>query len=275
MKYVILMSGKMRTGKNQAADYLIEKFKEKKLTVETDLFAHDLKHNCKDDFKILARYLNEYTNGLKSIVKGFADVMTDSVIFNSLLSAIDTIKVSDENYFENKNGVTRALLQIYGTEIFRDRVDTNYWAKPVRNRAIDSKADVIVVTDARFPNEINAFGDVNGDDIKVISIRVERNTDTRDEHESETALDGYNEWNYIIDNNGSLEDLKGATGLIIEDILNHDESGDVPVEIFLNEDYKAIWDDAKAQEQKEKDASDNVNRLIKKYTPNGRPKLIK
>lgn len=257
MKYVILMSGKMRVGKNVAADYIIEKFKDKKMKVETDLFAHDLKHNCKDDFKKLAHVLNTYADGLESVLQTFADIMCDGVVFNSLKSAINSIRVKDENYFEDKNAVTRALLQIYGTEIFRDRVDKDYWAKQVRNRAIKSKADVIVVTDARFPNEINVFEDVNSDEIKVISIRVERDTGIIDEHESETALDGYKEWNYIIDNNGSLEDLNDAVDVILDDILNG-SSENVPVQVFLNEDCKAIWDKAKEDEKKQKEAEEYI-----------------
>jgi len=249
------MSGKMRVGKNVAADYLIEKFKAKGKVVETDLFAHDLKHNGKDDFKKLSAVLNSYADKLKSIVKTFAHVMTDDIVFNSLLSHINKIRVSDENYFENKNDVTRALLQIYGTEIFRDRVDKDYWAKQVRNRAIKSKADVIIVTDARFPNEINVFEDVNNDEIQVISIRVERDAGIVDEHESETALDGHKEWNYIIDNNGSLEDLNNAVDLILDDILNG-SSENVPIQVFLNEDCKVIWDEAKAKEKKKRDVEE-------------------
>jgi len=220
MKYVILFSGKMRVGKNVAADFLIKKFKEKKLKVETDLFAHDLKHNCKDDFKILAGVLDSYAENLKVLVNTFTSVLTKNSMLDTLLDAIDTIRVKDENYFENKNNVTRALLQIYGTEIFRDRVDNDYWAKQVRNRVLKSDADAIIITDTRFPNEISVFNDVNADDIKVISIRVERNTGINNTHESETALDDHKEWNYIIDNNGSLEDLNAAVDVVLNDILN-------------------------------------------------------
>jgi len=236
MKHIILMSGKMRVGKNQAADYIIEDMKSRGLKVETDLFAYDLKNNCKDDFKKLAEYLNGYAESLKSLVNTFTNVMTKNEMLDSLIKAIDEIKVKDENYFEKKNGVTRALLQIYGTEIFRDRVDSDYWAKQVRDRAIESEADVIIVTDARFPNEINVFNDVVSEDFNVVTIRVERNTGIVDEHESETALDDFKEWFYIIDNNGSLEELKEATGVVVEEIVNPDEDNIVPVEVFLKKE---------------------------------------
>ena len=229
------MSGKMQVGKNVAADFFIEKLKAKGMSVETDLFAHDLKNNCKNDFKKLAHFLNNYAEGLKILVNTFADVMTKNHMLDSLLNAIDQIKVTDENYFENKNGVTRALLQIYGTEIFRDRVDIDYWAKQVLNRSIKSKADAIVITDARFPNEINVFGDVDMDQIKVINIRVNRDTGVVDEHESETALDDFNEWNYIIDNNHSLAVLDASVDNVLNDVFNPDSSNDVPWGIFIDE----------------------------------------
>lgn len=233
MKYIILISGHMQTGKNVAADFLIEKIKAKNLTVKTDLFAHDLKHNCKDDFKILANVLNNYAENLKVLVNTFTSVMTKNHMLDSLIEAIDEIKITDDKYFENKNNVTRALLQIYGTEIFRNRVDKNYWAKQVKNRAIESDADVIVVTDTRFPNEINVFNDINTDDIQVITIRVERKTGIINEHASEIALDSHKEWNYIVDNNGSLNDLNDAMGVVLDDIMNG-SSNSIPFEIFIN-----------------------------------------
>ena len=227
------MSGKMQTGKNVTADYIIENMKSRGLTVETDLFAHDLKNNCKDDFKKLATYLNGYAESLKSLVNTFTNVMTKNTMLDSLIAAIDEIKVKDENYFEKKNGVTRALLQIYGTEIFRNRVDSDYWAKQVKERVLESEANVIVITDTRFPNEINVFNDVDMDEITVITIRVERKTGIVDQHESEIALDHFKEWFYVIDNDGSLEELKEATGVVVEEIVNPNDDNYVPIDNFL------------------------------------------
>lgn len=59
-----------------------------------------------------------------------------------------------------------------------------------------------IISDVRFPNEAEAIKDRNG-----ILIRVNRSIELESMHESEKALDNYNDWDYVIDNNGTIEDL--------------------------------------------------------------------
>lgn len=75
-----------------------------------------------------------------------------------------------------------------------------------------------IITDVRFPNEAQAIKDRGG-----VVIRVERDTPkvaalftrkdgstefiTAKEHPSETALDNYKDFDYVIDNNGTIENL--------------------------------------------------------------------
>jgi hypothetical protein len=74
----------------------------------------------------------------------------------------------------------------------------------------------IIVTDVRFPNEIKlaeAFVDLNKD-IQLVKVRVERPnfdnklTDIEKQDVSETSLDNYNNWNFIVKNDASLESLQ-------------------------------------------------------------------
>jgi len=75
-----------------------------------------------------------------------------------------------------------------------------------------------IFTDMRFPNELEAIKSRGG-----ITIRVNRtfmhNESTRPigfiEHESETSLDDA-EFHYVIDNNGSLDNLIGKVQAILE-----------------------------------------------------------
>ena len=59
-----------------------------------------------------------------------------------------------------------------------------------------------IITDVRFPNEANIIKEKGG-----IMVRVKRPTDIAEGHSSETALDDYKEFDYILENDGSLEDL--------------------------------------------------------------------
>jgi hypothetical protein len=118
----------------------------------------------------------------------------------------------------------RNLLQLIGTEAFRDNVHPNTWVnalfadyKPEHFRVVKNEEGVVIdhlttlpkwlITDVRFPNEVKAIKDRNG-----ILIRVNRYMGTqlmgsKEYHESETALDSYKDWDYEINNNGSLSDL--------------------------------------------------------------------
>jgi hypothetical protein len=70
-----------------------------------------------------------------------------------------------------------------------------------------------LITDCRFPNELEAVKAHKGITIKV--IRDSGNT-VGTTHASETALDDYTEWDYVVDNNGSIEDLKTQVFSILE-----------------------------------------------------------
>jgi dephospho-CoA kinase len=59
-----------------------------------------------------------------------------------------------------------------------------------------------IVTDVRFPNEYEAIKERGG-----IIIRVNRKTNSKDTHQTETALDYYKEFDYVIGNNGTMKQL--------------------------------------------------------------------
>ena len=77
----------------------------------------------------------------------------------------------------------------------------------------DEQVSYWIITDSRFPNELAAVKKHNGIAIKV--IRDSGNT-IGTTHTSETALDNYTEWDYVIDNNGTLEELKTQVLSILE-----------------------------------------------------------
>lgn len=58
-----------------------------------------------------------------------------------------------------------------------------------------------IITDTRFQNEIKAVKDRNG-----VIVRINRAPRTSD-HESEVTIDQVKEWDYTIDNTGSLQQL--------------------------------------------------------------------
>lgn len=224
MKYIILASGKINSGKNFFSEMLGEEFKKRNLSVEYDLFAKDLKNGAKKDFHVLSTHLNSFVNRLKSELGIlFDNKYNNPSQLSKVNQIIDTLQITNDNWYEDKTDITRLILQIYGTEIFRNRVNKNHWTDQVKGRAIESESNVYIVTDTRFPNEITCFNDIVDHDVKVIPIRINRTIHTQNniaKHDSETSLDDWNEWCYVIDNNGSVDDLTKSASLVVDDILN-------------------------------------------------------
>lgn len=62
--------------------------------------------------------------------------------------------------------------------------------------------DFVIISDLRFKNEAQAIRDEDGILIKINRPDIEQGTDP-----AEVDLDSFNDWDYIIENNGSLGDL--------------------------------------------------------------------
>jgi hypothetical protein len=116
------------------------------------------------------------------------------------LATLLKIKVSD---IETSKELYRPLLQALGC-FRREFNGQDYWVNKCFRRIYHSNADVRVITDIRFENEVKATQASGG-----LVVRVSRDIGLVDTHESETALDGYKGFDHVILNTGSLEHLLG------------------------------------------------------------------
>lgn len=151
----------------------------------------------------------------------------------SLLSGANIEDFEDQEFKKGRMtadwGMTyREFLQKLGTEAMRDGLHENVWVNAL---FADYKATVKewdeygndrvieypswIITDMRFPNEMEAIEERGG-----ITIRVNRPGADVGTHPSETALDDA-EFHYTIENDGTLEELieKVKRLLFVEGIL--------------------------------------------------------
>lgn len=112
----------------------------------------------------------------------------------------------------------RSLLQWWGTE-YRRAKDPDYWVKRLRETLLDHRPDVVLITDVRFPNEIDAVKKWSGYTVKV--TRLGDPDIPVHEHSSESALDAYKGWDYRIAA-GTLEDCKAQARDIYAEIERTD-----------------------------------------------------
>ena len=106
----------------------------------------------------------------------------------------------------------RILLQEIGTQAMRNMIHPDIWVNSLFE-GYEPKCDKYIITDVRFLNEAQAIKDRDG-----IIIRLERETNTDDQHESEIALDDhYNMFNHVVDNNGNINDLVEKIRIILSE----------------------------------------------------------
>ncbi len=108
----------------------------------------------------------------------------------------------------------RWLLQKLGTEALREVIHPNIHINALfsnyRNDINHFDGTSVengeypnwIITDVRFLNEVRAIHAKDG-----LLLRVNRFTSKESLHESETALDNYKRWDYVIDNNGDMDEL--------------------------------------------------------------------
>lgn len=95
----------------------------------------------------------------------------------------------------------REIQQKVGTEIFRNNFDKDVWIKSLFSEYSPAFSKW-VITDVRFPNEAEAIKNKGG-----ILIRINRpELANDDKHDSETSLDDYQDWDYVITNDGTLDE---------------------------------------------------------------------
>ena len=128
----------------------------------------------------------------------------------------------------------RDILQSLGTDFGRDMLHPNGWVNALfadykftdlaiskyRSAGFSSQSlhgdpyPNWIITDSRFPNDVKRTHEMGGILIRVNRAECEGRAN---EHVSETALDDFNEWDYVIENNGTIEELIGQVRTILEE----------------------------------------------------------
>lgn len=180
-RILIALGFRARAGKNTVADYLEDAYGFKQTA-----FADALKEGCRHMFGL-----------------------TDAQLYGNMK------EVQDEYW-----GVTpRYILQKVGTECMRVGYDENIWVKTVGKKLASDPAARWVISDCRFPNEATAVKKWGG-----LMVRVDRSQAGASggiaQHPSEIAMESYNEWNHVVDNQGrSLNQLYFKVDELMKNVL--------------------------------------------------------
>ena len=109
----------------------------------------------------------------------------------------------------------RDILQRAGTEAMRHTFGGDVWVRTLFRRA-QTRDIPTVVSDVRFIDEIEAVKTNDG-----FAVRIDRNIPYDpevDEHQSEKDLVGYTNWDWVINNDGTLESLYEKLDLLMKEL---------------------------------------------------------
>ena len=164
IKTIYLFTGKAQSGKNYIARELNKALTSEHKTVLELSFAYKL----------------------KSFI---------STLFDMPIEEVDKWKLNEQSF--TANGVTmREILQRFGTDIMRKHVDKDYWIKFVATRIVNTDYNYYLITDYRFPNELDVIDYIKLYDlynltdynVKVVKV-INNSTIKSSRHESELLTD--------------------------------------------------------------------------------------
>jgi hypothetical protein len=197
--------GKARSGKGQFGEYLIECFKKYQQRTFTEIaFATPLKMMCKTHFGLSDDQLWERGKNIREI---------PDERFVKSGSVDDAIYMGDADLVEY--WTPREIMQELGA--FYRKIYGKYWVESLGTYMKNNSITDAIVTDVRHINECEYVKENKG-----ITIRITRGGTEEIhgmDHESETALDNYNDFDIEIDNNSTLEDLYGIARSTVDTIL--------------------------------------------------------
>jgi hypothetical protein len=146
-----------------------------------------------------------------------------------------------DNWWTNRLGIVitpRWVLQNWGTEVCRNGFHDDIWIASLENKLRNSTDDV-VISDCRFPNEIQAIKNTGGIVVRVVrgaepewyDAAVSQNRGPNGNstwalsgrrleqlgvHASETSWVG-TQFDVVLDNNGTLDDLYQQVKRLVQD----------------------------------------------------------
>lgn len=226
---LIGISGSKRSGKDLTANIIkficYESLRGKVYT--EDLF---------NSYMIIEHALERFAWEKTWEVKKFADKLKDICC---MLFGCTREQLEDESFKnsylplqwntmpDHRRYTYREALQYIGTDLFRKQFHNDTWLnatfanykKQHTNCKLEGRRESLgkdypwwIISDVRFPNEADAVLNRGG-----ILIRINRpNIKSDDTHTSETALNDYKKFSYIIKNNENLQDLINQVKKILE-----------------------------------------------------------
>lgn len=192
---IVIVSGKLGSGKDTLADFLIDECRYQKISFMRLVFASYFKACLMHVFQLENHWFYD-RDKKESKIPGF--------------------EVSPREMMIKFSDFVRSCKPTLFVDVIKTKIDELIFEDGLLTGK-DEDLELILITDARMQKEFEMLSQFD-----PISILVKRNTgilSVADNHESETFIDSIPEdkWSFVVENNGSLEDLSRSA----EEIINH------------------------------------------------------
>lgn len=190
MPLIIGLTGQAHSGKDTTADYLVAKWSRTHRVIKVSLAAQ---------LKVICQRLIEMFYGVIIPLESFYDLREKEAIREDLPQ------------FAGLPFKIRTVLQLVGTEIFREMLSESVWCNYVKEHYLNpaNGYEIVIISDIRMPDELAFFSKIEGWDFK--SLRIVRHTreqiaSANQQHKTEQQIATLAVDHEII-NDSSLEDL--------------------------------------------------------------------
>jgi len=190
-RLVIGFGGKAGHGKDTCAGLMMAVLQRKRRYSRLDSFAHSLKDG----------------------IGGGVFLLNDAQLYGDQ-------KLIEDPFWKL---TPRRILQLAGTEAMRNAFGHDIWTRTLERRAAKLSDIDIIITDVRFPNEVDCIRRLGGCLILVERpvelLPEEFKADPRAlEHLSETALEHFTGWDFKVQNDCGLHELAERIAAIVEEL---------------------------------------------------------
>lgn len=200
---LLALSGKMRSGKDTAADVLVDKHGFTKMS-----FAAPLKEICAAAFDIDIKYF--YNDDLKdanfnkplAISEKQVDRFCHMVEERGIEVHDNVWKKIKSNLTSNSFLTPRALLQHVGTDVGRKIIRDSIWID-INKHLVSKIGGNVVVPDCRFANEVESVREQGGTVGIVLRPSLEIKS-SANLHASETSITDTDDFDIVLINDGTL-----------------------------------------------------------------------
>jgi len=176
------------------------------------------KHNSK--IIILTGKAQSGKNASANIIKKYLEKQNKKTVIIAYAKYLKDYAKEITNWNGRETTKPREFLQQLGVELIKKEIDENMLINRIKEdiKVYEYFFDVIIISDARFESEIEEIKKEHKVTVIKIDGKENKLTNNQKKHITETALDNYSKYDYIIENKTTKQKLKEQIEKIMEEI---------------------------------------------------------